>query len=502
MPRKTSNIYTDIFSDDKLNIKKYVIDFAHLIEQETANINHNAKVYSISAEFGGGKSFFCEKLHKVLQTDSVPVATLNIWEMDFYENPLMPLLIKINDIYDIYNPYKKNKQRFNKICNAIKALFLTKFFDGIKLNTDRLVRIYNKLNNSTNIYDNYKKYEQELSVLKTALTDWIKKLNKPAVIIIDELDRCRPDFAVSTLEILKHFFDIPGFVFILALDEGQLQSSVKRLFGTENFDGYKRKFINNSFILPDPDKQDFTKYLYEKSGIQNIINNIHNQKREILFQSDENELLTSADVIQNYFSAYSIWFKFSLRQMEQVFDRLYLFTKQFNAGKMLYSPDLAVLLVCLHEFDIKIYKCLQNTADSQKMSQGVLKYIYDASDTSSVAFKLYGTNAPQKFDKLDRGIIPLVPNIDGFSGQKNISYLGNTKINRIIYDNADRFFNNNFNNDGIIHTETINHIDIRKIRQSYFDKINFISHFDSNFFYYFVFAHTREYQDALKNISK
>ena len=216
MPRKTSKIYTDIFSDDKLNIKKYVIDFAHLIEQETANINHNAKVYSISAEFGGGKSFFCEKLHKVLQTDSVPVATLNIWEMDFYENPLMPLLIKINDIYDIYNPYKKNKQRFNKICNAIKALFLTKFFDGIKLNTDRLVRIYNKLNNSTNIYDNYKKYEQELSVLKTALTDWIKKLNKPAVIIIDELDRCRPDFAVSTLEILKHFFDIPGFVFILA----------------------------------------------------------------------------------------------------------------------------------------------------------------------------------------------------------------------------------------------------------------------------------------------
>ena len=55
--------YDDIFNDDKLNIKSNVVDFAHLIEQDTYNTNSTSKVYSISAEFGIGKTFFCEKLH-------------------------------------------------------------------------------------------------------------------------------------------------------------------------------------------------------------------------------------------------------------------------------------------------------------------------------------------------------------------------------------------------------------------------------------------------------
>lgn len=95
------------------------------------------------------------------------------------------------------------------------------------------------------------------------MTNWSEKESNPIVIIIDELDRCRPDYAVKTLETLKHFFDIPGFVFILSIDEKQLKSSVKKLFGTDNFDGYKRKFINNSFILPKPNREDFTNYLYD-----------------------------------------------------------------------------------------------------------------------------------------------------------------------------------------------------------------------------------------------
>lgn len=69
------------------------------------------------------------------------------------------------------------------------------------------------------------------------------------------MDRCSPDYAVRTLEVLKHFFDVSGFVFVLAIDENHLKNSVKCLFGTENFEGYKRKFINNTFLLPHPDKK-------------------------------------------------------------------------------------------------------------------------------------------------------------------------------------------------------------------------------------------------------
>lgn len=54
----------EIFNKDKLNIKKYVIDFANLLKQETFKKNLSSKVYSISAEFGIGKTFlwFIERI--------------------------------------------------------------------------------------------------------------------------------------------------------------------------------------------------------------------------------------------------------------------------------------------------------------------------------------------------------------------------------------------------------------------------------------------------------
>lgn len=169
------------------------------------------------------------------------------------------------------------------------------------------------------------------------------------------------------MEVLKHFFDVSGFVFVLAIDENHLENSVKCLFGTENFEGYKRKFINNTFLLPSPDKKAFAEFLYDKSGIDTVIKKIQEEKRELVFliniynvfccshfysrYGDEigknkaigyNAIQTSEHIIKNYFAAYSVWFNFSLRQMEQVFDRLIMFVKQIALGHEIFSPDLAV----------------------------------------------------------------------------------------------------------------------------------------------------------------
>ena len=261
------------WTNDKLEIRQNVIDFAHILEQEKYAPGGTSRVFSISAEFGIGKSFFCTKLSEVLEHDDIPVSMLNIWEMDFYENPLIPLLIKIKDIYVNYNKIKTittnvAKKAGKAISKAAKLA--VKYKTGI--NIDTFINLYKSLGDQkSDFYNDYLKFEKELEELKKILSCWAKTLDKPIVIIIDEIDRCRPDYAVKTLEILKHFFDIPGFVFVLAIDEEQLKSSVETLFGTKNFDGYKRKFINNSFLLPTPDKIKFTDFLYEKSGMINVI---------------------------------------------------------------------------------------------------------------------------------------------------------------------------------------------------------------------------------------
>ena len=257
---EVNKLEKDIWMDDQLDIKENVVGFAHILEQEKYIENGTSKVYSISAEFGIGKTFFCERLRDVLSQDGIPVSMLNIWKMDFYENPLVPILIKLQETYGTSKNTNQKIPIPTKILNWCKsglAGFSVKAnirdiaeigFDG-----EKAVKCNEQLKQNLkepDIYVEYEQLETELDKLKNFLSEWAKTIDKPVVIIIDELDRCRPDYAVKTLEILKHFFDIPDFVFVLAIDEEQLKNSVETLFGTKNFDGYKRKFINNSFILP------------------------------------------------------------------------------------------------------------------------------------------------------------------------------------------------------------------------------------------------------------
>ena len=320
-------------------------------------------------------------------------------------------------------------------------------------------------------------------------------------------------------------------MFVLAIDEEQLKNSVETLFGTKNFDGYKRKFINNAFVLPAPDRLSFTDFLYEKTGMADIIKTIEEQEKDLLFKIrrdiyqdhinkyfygtaheeeinkciEFNKLQTSESIIKRYFTAYSTWFKFTLRQMEQTFDRLVLFTKTFIDGEMLFSPDLSVFLVCLHEFDLKLYSKLR---ERNKISSTERLFSVLIGAKTSIAFKLYDTLSFDKINILDRSIIPPCPHIPNFSTSN-----GPQPILIAVSDNVERFFIHEEGNElkwirdaviegsknpidnngriGIIHhssresnwvekepdIDTESNFNLQTFKQNYFEKIDFISSF-------------------------
>lgn len=529
--QKNIQDYDKIFEDDKLNIKQLVIDFAHLIEQDTYMENEVSKVYSISAEFGIGKTFFCEKLQSVLKADNIQTIKMNIWEMDFYKNPLMPILAKLNETYS-----KDGRNLPDKIIDFTvdisKKLLLTVGEVGARavsqtvLNND-VVDICKQRFSSHNLYDDFKNYELALNELKQSLISWAKNSVTPIVIIIDELDRCRPDYAVKTLEVLKHFFDVSGFVFVLAIDEKQLENSVKNLYGAINFDGYKRKFINNTFSLPIPDRKSFVDFLYDKLDMENLIKKIENDNRDLVFKiriddykdmidrefmgiqnknevaqkKDFNNWQTPISIIKKYFTAYSNLFNFTLRQMEQTFDRLCMFVKAISASKELFSPDLTVLLVCLHEYDIKIYNYFRNYKGKviEELCSQISKN-KDYIDEKEIIF--------------DRNYIPKTPYVLGYSVDEIPS---SNNIRVVIEDNVDRFFiersveehplkwiaevdEYNIGRNAILNNQrialitysqqnsqwketkpdirTIDKFNLNKFKKSYFEKVDFISHFD------------------------
>ena len=502
----TEQNYDEIFTDDKLDIKSNVVDFAHLIEQDTYKEGNNSKVYSISAEFGIGKTFFCNKLQQVLLADGVRVGKLNIWEMDFYENPLVPILAELNNLYA-----EKGKKLPSKIVEKIGKISsrtlsaLCELAVKKTLGADTVDVCKEKFLPET-IYDDYNEYQKALHDLKKTLSNWsAKQENKPIVIIIDELDRCKPDYAVKTLEVLKHFFDVPGFVFILALDEEQLKKSVQTLFGATNYEGYKRKFINNSFMLPEPNRLAFTEYLYEKSGIDQYIEKIQSEKRELVFTvsiydtflcarsfyqfgneaqktsaQQFNLTQTSRSIITRYFAAYCESCAFSLRKMEQVFDRLVLFTKQINTSKELYSPDLATFLICQHAVDAECFNQIRHT---ENLKSSVIKLVTSCDFTNKINHNK--EIFPKHIKQIDRSIVPEVLSLEEYSC---LIYVERDQemLQKVIYDNVDRFFVSNpekwlydtsaISTKGVLTTDC--KFDVNKFKENYCKHIEFISHFE------------------------
>src|SRR5690606_14014056 len=70
----------------------------------------------------------------------------------------------------------------------------------------------------------YAKKKKSISDFKQSLSKFIENSSggKPLIFFVDELDRCRPNYAVSILEQIKHFFSVPNIVFVLSIDKGQL----------------------------------------------------------------------------------------------------------------------------------------------------------------------------------------------------------------------------------------------------------------------------------------
>lgn len=76
----------------------------------------------------------------------------------------------------------------------------------------------------------------------------------PLVFILDELDRCRPPFALDLLETIKHLFSVPHVQFVLASNHAQLEASVRYGYGGEIDAGlYLQKFYNFSVTFPEID---------------------------------------------------------------------------------------------------------------------------------------------------------------------------------------------------------------------------------------------------------
>lgn len=234
------------------------------------NYDKDGIILSIDSSWGTGKTTFIKMWETLIKNDDVykekyETLYFNAWDSDYMEDPLLAILteVEINNEDGIKKCFKSFLEGGKKLASTTKNILIRLSTAGalgsedIKFRRDDLEKEYPEMANHIgtsrlNIAVESKKIR---ALFKENLENAIKESDKNIIFFIDELDRCKPKFAIELLESIKHLFSMKGVIFVISLDKEQLGHSIANIYG-KNMDteGYLRRFFDYDFKLPSPDK--------------------------------------------------------------------------------------------------------------------------------------------------------------------------------------------------------------------------------------------------------
>ena len=236
-------------------------------------------VICLNALWGQGKTTFFKMWKQHLKINDIPTIYFNAWENDFSDDALVCLLGEIHSaLPELVRAEEKKwvQEAFDRVLDFGTVLVKHSLTPSKITNYDR----HNENQDLSFVAENFAKeqvhqYERSKKAIlnfREALRDFSSTISygekqKPLVFIIDELERCRPDFSIEVLEKIKHFFNVENIVFILGADKEQLGSSMKAVYGEGlNVDGYFQRFIDFDYMLPAANQARFVQALFEEHG--------------------------------------------------------------------------------------------------------------------------------------------------------------------------------------------------------------------------------------------
>lgn len=324
---------------------------------ELAKLKKAGYVLNLNCPWGTGKTWFLKRWLLTLQNQH-PVVYIDAWKYDHNDSPLLIILQHIIDALEQQSTRDKSlseKLRTSKLFSTakvlgpelVKAMFrvdLEKIrekgeFEAEKSAVDDLASKTTAL-----LLDNISKETDAVDELKMAIATLLDgivgrvtlpKLSYPLFIFVDELDRCRPTFAIEMLEAIKHVFGIPQIFFVIATDSEQLQHSINAVYG-EKFGShnYLKRFFDASFQLETPSIQN---YVLAQNELEIVFNYYEAEQLDIYQKlSKEDFAAFIAGLVHDL--------SFDLRTTKQWLSRLDLIVK-ISTSKLSKVPFIALLVI-------------------------------------------------------------------------------------------------------------------------------------------------------------
>ena len=279
------NVWTSL-KEDTFDRGKDIREFIEGLEL----IEGNAFI-SLDAKWGDGKTFFVRQIEETLKyfrAKQMETEEKLLKDLESYEYLKESVAVKETTVEHIYLPVYYNAWMYDDHNDPLMSLLLvmTKQCGGAyntKINTkslgERLLAVASslpisikKINPATIIKDLQEGKMDILSAVKTeedikecvrdVFNDIIVEEAEKLVVFIDELDRCKPSFAIEMLERIKHYFDDERIIFVVSLNKEQLIHTISNYYGSE-FDAtrYLNRFFDVSITLPEISR-------YQKQKVQ------------------------------------------------------------------------------------------------------------------------------------------------------------------------------------------------------------------------------------------
>ncbi|HFQ4945428.1 NTPase KAP [Vibrio vulnificus] len=381
---------------DKLDRAKYAQFLTGFLAgqgfDKTKENNAQKKNYvlNLNSEWGSGKTYFLKRWYHDLKPH-YPVVYVDAWKQDYSDDPLMTVIssmikqLREQAGKDADDPkFKVPRKAIGLLKAALPSAAgaLAKRYLGIDpvaiMEAAAEGDVGEKITDAEGkeidmgtaaskavqyLLDEHDAKSEAITSLKISVTQWIEavngdpkpKVSYPAFIFIDELDRCRPSYAVEMLETIKHIFDIPGVVFVVGTDTEQLQHTVRAIYG-EGFDAmtYLGRFFNSRCTLKKPSFKDLqethcdmhklTNDYFKKQGID-----VYPTTLNAIEELDSNTEIPFRNLTK-VFDAFNL----QARQVIQITNRLISIIDNLDSG-VLVDVIFLTFLLCLKEKKPKAY---------------------------------------------------------------------------------------------------------------------------------------------------
>lgn len=340
----------DPYRFDRLQRKEAVETVANIIRSSGSPLT-----ISLHAPWGFGKSTFVQLLgHELKNEPTVRTISVNAWENDFVDDAMVALLGDLElgiEALHVSGTQKTKLQKSLAQAMAIgKRLVKNAAPTAIKIATAGIVDLdqlteealaelserlaTDKLNQYESARRSVLGFRQQLEKVAAIASDVDEQEQTPLVIIIDELDRCRPPHAIRMLEIVKHFFSVPNIVFVMAMDREQLGHSIRSSYGADmDVDGYLARFMDVQLNLPQPSTRAFCDAQFDRFGL----NEFFRKRQSESFRYDREEALEAI-------ASLSGGLGLSLRAIEKAFVALSLAVRATPERQFLHPLFLMTLV--------------------------------------------------------------------------------------------------------------------------------------------------------------